>query len=69
MQYKRCNPICVLCEAQGRVSPTTVTDHIEPINQGGSVYEWDNLQALCDACHASKSGREAHDKGRGGSKT
>lgn len=65
MRHKIANPICVHCEAKGIVSPVEVTDHILPINQGGQPYAWDNLQSLCNACHAVKSGKEAHDAQRG----
>jgi len=72
-KHKALNPLCVMCEAQGRVSPVEVTDHIVPINQGGQPYAWDNLQSLCHRCHNIKSGTEAHEraqersnKGKGG---
>ena len=58
-RHKMANPICVLCEANGITSPVEVTDHISPINEGGTVYDWDNLQSLCHRCHNSKSGKEA----------
>lgn len=58
--HKQANPLCVVCEQAGRLSPATVTDHIVPINEGGSTWDWDNLQSLCNRCHAKKSGREAH---------
>lgn len=68
-RHKMLNPLCAECEQEGIVSPTTVTDHITPINQGGDPWALSNLQALCGACHASKSGREAHHKAGGESKT
>ena len=58
--YKKRNPFCVKCEAEGRVTASTVTDHIERINEGGDIYDENNLQALCKSCHNSKSGKEAH---------
>jgi len=73
VRYKMANPVCVECIRVGVVSPAEVTDHIVPINQGGDVYAWDNLQSLCHRCHNSKSGKEGHyrpntdtDKGEGG---
>lgn len=45
------------------VTPVQVTDHIVPINEGGAMYDWDNLQSLCTQCHNSKSGKEAHRDG------
>ena len=66
--HKQANPLCAICEAKGSLSPATVTDHIIPINEGGNKWAWDNLQSLCDKCHAIKSageGRNRH-RGRGG---
>ena len=54
------NPICAECERKGQVTPASVCDHIIPISQGGDPWDWDNRQALCDTCHAVKSGKEAH---------
>lgn len=55
-QHKMANPWCVACEK----APAEVTDHIRPVNQGGAMYDWDNLQSLCNRCHNIKSGKEAH---------
>lgn len=60
------NPLCVLCLETGKAVEATVSDHIKPIRQGGSAWDWDNRQALCVGCHARKSGREAHSRRRGG---
>lgn len=32
-------------------------DHIVPLSQGGTN-DWDNLQVLCQACHAVKTNKE-----------
>ncbi len=58
--HKRANPYCVHCMERGIVTPVEVTDHTRPINQGGDMYAWDNLQSLCKRCHDVKSGQEAH---------
>lgn len=60
--YLHSNPYCTICKAQGWKEMATVVDHIHPINQGGSVWDRDNWQALCDVHHNQKSGREAHHK-------
>lgn len=52
------DPICVRCYNAGVTIPSTVADHIIPINQGGPVWEMDNLQGMCNTCHAVKSARE-----------
>lgn len=62
------NPLCVRCLESGIRTDATVSDHIDPIRQGGDPWCWSNRQALCDTCHNIKSGREAHTRrprGRG----
>lgn len=51
--YLTKHPLCVMCEAQGRVTAATVVDHIVP-HRGDSALFWDsanNWQALCAPCH------------------
>ena len=62
------NAICIECKKHGIITPTTVTDHIKPINpvnaydtqrgRYGEPLEWTNLQPLCIMHHNQKSGRE-----------
>lgn len=59
-RHKEANPICVKCEAEGRVSPAQFTDHIVRIEDGGDPFDDANLQSLCEFHHNQKSGREAH---------
>lgn len=65
MLHLAANPVCVICATKGLIVSATVSDHIRPVRQGGDPWDWSNRQALCDTCHASKSGREAHGRGRG----
>jgi 5-methylcytosine-specific restriction protein A len=65
MHVRRLNPICEACKKSGRVSAAEVTDHIVPWKSGKTEAErndlfWDrdNLQALCNKCHNSKSAKE-----------
>ena len=51
------HPLCVMCEAKGRVSVAEEVDHIIPLYRGGAD-EWENLQGLCKACHAEKTARD-----------
>ena len=51
------NPLCVMCQARGRVSVAEEVDHIIPLYKGGAD-EWENLQGLCKACHAEKTARD-----------
>jgi 5-methylcytosine-specific restriction enzyme A len=60
----RANPLCVECQAQGRVALATQRDHIKPLAEGGTE-DADNTQGLCDTCHEAKSQREAQ-RGRWG---
>jgi 5-methylcytosine-specific restriction enzyme A len=50
--YLRSHPLCVRCEAIGRVTEASVVDHITP-HRGDSKLFWDkaNWQALCKRCH------------------
>lgn len=52
------NPLCVHCQAEGRVEPATVSDHIVPIEQGGDPWDWANRQGLCASHHNKKSAKE-----------
>ncbi len=57
-------PICVACEASGRVVPATDVDHIEPrLARPDLAFEPTNCQALCHGCHSRKTRREALEGG------
>ena len=46
---------CQKCGRAGRLE----VDHIQPLLQGGAVYDLANLQALCRyPCHSQKTRRE-----------
>ena len=60
--FRKRNPLCAQCSRDGNgPTPATVCDHIKPISQYGMGVATDikNLQALCNSCHAKKSGRES----------
>ena len=48
------HPLCVTCEAQGRVRAAVELDHIIPLSKGGADDE-SNLAGLCHLCHELKS--------------
>ncbi len=50
--YLARHPLCVMCEAQGKITPAAVVDHIIP-HEGSKALFWDadNWQALCKRCH------------------
>ena len=56
--YIRKNPLCVMCGDNGIIKEGNVVDHIIPRRQGGSDYNLDNLQTLCNSCHGIKSRNE-----------
>lgn len=58
--FKLNNPFCVKCLDKGITKASKVTDHIQRVNDGGDIYNLNNLQALCKSCHNSKSGKEGH---------
>ena len=62
-RYKWSNPLCCI---EGCNEPTAYTDHIKPLNEGGAVYDTNNLQPLCIAHNASKTGKQ---QGVGGIKS
>lgn len=53
------HPLCVMCLANGDVTPATVVDHIVP-HKGDQAKLWDidNLQSLCEKCHNRKTAKE-----------
>tara|TARA_B100000768_G_scaffold46545_1_gene45333 strand:+ start:1682 stop:1981 length:300 start_codon:yes stop_codon:yes gene_type:complete len=56
--YKDKNPLCVVCSAEGIVSPAQVADHIKQIIHGGKIFDINNIQSLCNYHHNSKTGKE-----------
>ena len=57
--YLMANPLCVLCQREGRLTPATDVDHIIP-HRGDRRAFWDtsNWQALCHPCHSRKTAGE-----------
>ena len=61
--YKEKHPLCCMCELEGIVTASTVTDHIKTYEQCPEGFDLDNLnekfmQPLCEQHHNSKSGKE-----------
>ena len=52
------NPLCVHCIEHKRITPANTLDHITPIRLGGAPLDRNNLQWLCERCHARKSQSE-----------
>ena len=57
--YLARHPLCVQCQAKGRIEPSTTVDHIVP-HRGDQTLFWDeaNWAALCKRCHDAKTARE-----------
>ena len=51
-------PLCRMCQAEGRVTPTVIADHIVPLSQGGRTIR-SNYQGLCEPHHRAKTAAEA----------
>lgn len=53
------HPLCLMCNAEGRVEAATVVDHITP-HRGDQRLFWreDNWQPLCASCHSSAKQRQ-----------
>jgi 5-methylcytosine-specific restriction enzyme A len=64
LSYREKFPVCVECKKNSIVSPAQVCDHIDGIEsilkQNRNPFEEKECQSLCNECHNSKSGREAH---------
>jgi len=54
---RKAHPLCADCLKRGLVEKTTQIDHIKPLMSGGTDTD-DNVQGLCDDCHARKTRRE-----------
>ncbi len=51
------HPLCAFCQAEGKIVPATVVDHIIP-HRGDQRLFWDqtNWESLCKECHDKKTG-------------
>jgi len=56
--YAKRHPLCEPCDAEGRVTPMQVVDHIIPLRAGGARLDERNLHSMCNACHAKKTERD-----------
>lgn len=55
-QFLAKQPLCVVCQRAGKLTPATVVDHTKP-HRGDKVLFWDenNWQPLCKKCHDCKT--------------
>ena len=62
--YVASHPLCELCLKHGRYVMAEEVHHKKPLAEGGT-HAWNNLIALCKACHArihAKRGDRWHKK-------
>ena len=52
------DPRCEEGMRTGMLIPAQMVDHIIPINKGGAPLDLNNLQSLCNHCHAVKTARD-----------
>ena len=45
------NPVCGICEQDGRVIPAVTVHHKKKLTEGGT-HAFSNLEGLCSACHS-----------------
>lgn len=57
-RYLAQHPVCELCEKNNKTSVAKVVHHVIPVEDAKDVglmeslaYDWNNLMALCNACH------------------
>ncbi len=59
--YRGENPLCEHCLKRGKTVPMSVVDHIlDADNYPELMYDWLNLQSLCDTCHQIKTANDVH---------
>lgn len=56
--HLRMSPLCIGCDAMGRVVVANTVDHVVPISAGGPAFpSHDGLASYCAACHSAKTAR------------
>jgi len=51
------HPLCVRCEAEGRVTEAVELDHKDPLFKGGKD-DVSNVQGLCRSCYLAKTAED-----------
>jgi len=50
--FRKRNPLCSECDANGLVRPADLVDHIQPAKARPDLFfNWRNLRSLCQRCH------------------
>ena len=58
------NPLCENCERFNIAKAVQEVDHVHEIEDGGEIWDIDNLQSLCKRCHLAKTLRAKADRER-----
>lgn len=56
--------LCQPCQRAGRLTPATEVDHINPRHKAGTAVTDDGCEAICAACHETKTARDRGAKPR-----
>ncbi len=54
-EYIKHHPLCIECNRNNIIKEAEVVDHIKEIADGGSIWNVNNLQSLCDKHHRIKT--------------
>jgi 5-methylcytosine-specific restriction enzyme A len=54
------HPLCAMCTEQGRTTPATIADHIEPHRNDINKFWLGKLQSLCRDCHNNSKQFQEH---------
>lgn len=58
MRHLQLSPLCIACEAMGRLVPANTVDHVTPISEGGDAFpDHSGLASYCPSCHGAKTAR------------
>jgi 5-methylcytosine-specific restriction enzyme A len=57
-RFRIANPVCKLCQEEGLINPSQVTDHIIPKEICGDPWDKNNWQALCYRHHQEKAAKD-----------
>ena len=65
--YRMNHPLCVICQREGRLTPSQHVDHIVAVSGRDDPMFWEpnNHQALCASCHSKKTATEDGGFGHG----
>lgn len=53
-------PLCRMCQQQGRITAATVADHVRPHRGDPTAFYSGELQSLCGPCHSGAKQSEEH---------